>query len=106
MVVKITSNLDQMKKNLEELSEIKEISFGELFNESFLASCSSFNNVQELFDKSGFKVESMDDLAAIPDDEWDEYIAKHTTYSNWNDMRNGAVANYTSQRLTQGFKKL
>lgn len=84
----------QTLKNLEELENTKEIPFHLLFNPEFLAKCSSFASLDDMFEKSGFKVETAADFKAIPDEEWENFITQNTTYSSWEEMQKDAASQY------------
>jgi hypothetical protein len=65
----------------------------------FISEHSSFSCLNELIDASDYKVKSQEDFAAIPNDEWDEFINKNTDFANWQDMVNSASAIYARKRL-------
>jgi hypothetical protein len=71
----------------------------DLLAPKFLHKCSRFKSADELFDASGFTVESNEDFAAIPDAEWDAFICKSTSYANWQDMLGAAATEWTSREL-------
>lgn len=104
MVLKIKSNINQLKKNLEEISNTNQLRFDELFNPEFLSEHSSFTSLEDMFDKSGFKVESAEDFKAIPDEEWEDFIVKNTSFESWVDMQKAAAVAVLSKRMKQGFK--
>lgn len=91
--------LDAVRKKLKKLTDIKQVSFGELFNPSFMASNTDFANIQEMFDQSGFKVESQEDLAAIPDDQWDDFVTARTRFASWADMQKAAFELFMKKAL-------
>ncbi|QBZ83125.1 hypothetical protein GHNINEIG_01166 [Hydrogenovibrio crunogenus] len=92
--------LEKLQKNMHELSEKTEIKLTELMNPSFVASCSKFDSIEDLFDASGFSIESPEDFAEIPDDEWEEFIVGNTSFSSWNEMQQ-----YTKQQLHKASNK-
>ncbi|MEC5342143.1 hypothetical protein ABRZ24_05925 [Brenneria populi] len=109
--VTVKSNIPQMTKNLEELENNPlQVTLSESINSEFLAGCSNFTSLEDMFSKSGFKIETQEDFAAIPDDEWDNFIAANTTYENWHDLQvaaiEGVVSRHVHKQLTKGFKKL
>jgi hypothetical protein len=71
----------------------------ELLTPSFLSTCSRFGSVNEMFEASGFKIESKEDFKAIPEGEWDEFIKKHTSFPNWRQMLEAAAVPWTKNRL-------
>jgi len=97
-----TGGLDKLAKKLKELGEQKSVSFGELMPPSFISAFSNVKDIQELFDASPFKIEDMEDLGAIPDADWDIYIAQSTNYASWEEMRHAAVAEWTRRKLDLG----
>ena len=91
--------LKQMEKNANALSKKKEVSFSELFTIAFMKEHSKFTTFDELLDASPFRVENSEDFAAIPDDEFDEYVASVTDFDNWGEMRETATHDYISSQL-------
>jgi hypothetical protein len=71
----------------------------ELLTPSFVSSCSLFEDAQQLFDESGFKINSEEDIAAIPDNSWDQYISKKTIYRSWSDMLGAASIAWSKQQF-------
>jgi len=94
--------LEKLQKNLQELSKKTEIKMTELMSPSFVSGCSKFSTIEDLFDASGFTVESPADFAAIPDEEWEEFIVGNTSFSSWNEMQHKAMEHYTKQQLHKG----
>ncbi|WP_312216991.1 hypothetical protein [Pantoea vagans] len=102
MVKKFSDQIDQLKKNLEAVSGPQEIPFSELFNNQFLSECSSFTSLEDMFHKSGFSVETKEDFAAIPDQEWEDFITQNTSYSSWREMQVDAGRKHISKMLKKG----
>ena len=105
MGIKVTG-LSEFQRSLKELGERidavsgeQNVPMTELLKPDFLASCSTFSSVQEMFDRSGFKVESQADFAAIPDDDWDAFIRANTSYFSWQEMLQAAGAAWTKAKL-------
>lgn len=96
--------LDQLEKNVSELSGTSSIPLGDLMNPGFISSCSQYSNFEELIEASGFKVASEEDFAAIPDQEWEQFIQKNTSYEGWIEMQEAAGMSYITANLTKGLK--
>ncbi|ABF42474.1 conserved hypothetical protein [Candidatus Koribacter versatilis Ellin345] len=64
-----------------------------------MAKCSQFISVDDLFAASDFKVETPEDFKAIPDDQWDDFIRKNTSYESWNAMLTDAASEWTAKKL-------
>jgi hypothetical protein len=101
----VKENLQPLKELTRKASELdgnRNIPLPELLTPEFLASCSRFGSADEMFNVSGFHIESADDFKAIPDAEWDDFISKNTSYSRWEEMLKAAVGNWVKGQL--GFK--
>lgn len=97
-----SSKINRLNQNLHEVASTTELRFDEIFTNEFLSECSSFRSLEELFEKSGFQVNSVEDFKAIPDDDWENFIIQNTTYNSWLDMQTDAVTKAISKRLTKG----
>ena len=91
--------LEDLARRARELHGQHEISVANLLTPDFLGQCSRFKSADELFDASGFSVQSVEDFKAIPDAEWDTFIGGNTTFANWQDMLNAAVKEWTIKQL-------
>lgn len=97
-----TSGLDKLIKNARELDGTHEVRMTDLMPPAFIASHSEYPDLDSLFAASGFKIESADDFAAIPDDEWDKFIAENTDFESWAQMQQVAGAEFVKARLNRG----
>ncbi|WP_069997741.1 hypothetical protein [Cellulosilyticum sp. I15G10I2] len=100
------TGLDEFEKGLQDLADRAEaldgeheVTFEDLFVEDFMASCTQFSSIDELFEKSPFVVNSPEDFEAIPDDELDTYISEVTQFESWEDMLSEAGAQYAARQL-------
>lgn len=98
----LQKKLKKMADGARELDGQHQVSVVELLTESFLAKHSSFSSAQELFDSSGFKVESAEDFKAIPDAEWDAYIASVSDFKSWSEMLQSATVEYAKRKMGLG----
>jgi hypothetical protein len=96
------SGLDKLIKNAKELDGTHQVQLSELMNSSFIAAHSQFSDLDSLITASGFKVESAADFAAIPDDEWDVFIAHNTDFADWAEMQESAAAAFVRAKLNKG----
>jgi hypothetical protein len=105
MSIKITGleefhkKLDDLKNKVESISGQQSIPLNELLTPDFLATCSTFSSAEEMFERSGFKVESQEDFAAIPDEPWDDFIRSNTSFFNWREMLQAAGAAWAKAKL-------
>lgn len=91
--------LERMKEEVEELEGTHSVSISELLSPEFLASCSAFSSVEELFKSSRFKIESPEDFEAIPDSEWEWFIQQNTSYTGWTEMQQAAACVWMRKKL-------
>lgn len=99
---KVTGNFDGLNKlndKIKELKETSEVSFGVLFNESFISKHSKFSNLDELCRASGFKMETKEDFLAIPDEEWNKFISENTSFNNWEEMQKSAFTEFLKNKM-------
>ena len=96
--------LDQLEKNLSELSGTHSNPLDDLMTPDFISSCSQYSNFEELIEASGFKVETEEDFAAIPDQEWEQFIQTNTSYGSWIEMQKAAGVSHIESKLLKGLK--
>ncbi len=92
-------NIDQLQQNIGSLASKPEVSYNELFPTSFMTRFSNFTSFDDMLAKSGFKLDTMDDLANIPDVAWDVYIASTTRFANWKEMLRKAFEEYGQKKI-------
>ena len=97
---KVQRHLDDMAKRAAELDGKQQaVSLSELLNDDFIAKHSSFASFNELLAASPFKVNTKEDFEAIPDAEWDAYIAASTPFESWEEMQHQAAGEYLAKRI-------
>nr|WP_315248264.1 hypothetical protein [uncultured Duganella sp.] len=99
-----TDNLDRVIKNVKQMKGPQNVSLPDLMPARFVAACSEFSSLQALFDASPFKIDSAADFAAIPDADWDAYIAEKTSYPSWEAMQRAAIGEFARAKLTAGLR--
>lgn len=104
-MIKITG-LNELQKKLNDLEQgVKELDgerfvpMSELLTDAFLSKHTRFSCAKEMFDNSGFKVESQEDLAAIPDDDGDEYVRSVSDFRDWESMLSVATQEWVGKKL-------
>ncbi len=103
--VKVTG-MDGIKRRLEDLSRRAQelhgnhnVPLSELMPPEFISNCSQFTSLEAMFTASNFKIESIEDFKAIPDDEWDAFIVDNTSYSSWEEMQQDAMKAWVGKQL-------
>jgi hypothetical protein len=92
--------LDDMTKRAAELDgKQQSVSLGNLLNDGFIAAHSKYASFDELLAASPFKVKTKEDFEAIPDGEWDTYIAANTSFESWEEMQHRAAAEFMAKQI-------
>lgn len=105
MTMKITGikelqdKLGDLSRRALNLKGPRSVPIADLLTPTFLSRCSRFQSAAELFEASGFTVNSQEDFAAIPDQQWDTFIRQNTSYSTWEEMLKAALADWTKREL-------
>jgi hypothetical protein len=90
---------EELRQRAESMSGEQSVPLTDLLTPDFLAACSTFSSADEMFERSGFSVESQKDFAAIPDDAWDAFIRANTSYFSWKEMLDAAGAAWAKGKL-------
>ena len=92
-------SLEDVAKEIEELENKLDVSFDNLFNESFMQKYTLYGTWSELLSKSGFGVKNNEDFKKIPNKKLNRYIRKVTSFKNWEDMLNKATEIYMYEQI-------
>lgn len=95
----LQNRLKKMSDGAKELEGEHQVAMPDLLTKLFVSSHTSFKDAQELFDNSGFKIESQEDFQAIPDADWDKYIADVSDFDNWEQMLQAATVEYAQRKM-------
>jgi len=107
--------LDQVQRRFAEMGRrgqaldgVQQVSFADLFPPTFVAEHTEFETMQAMFDASGlFESATEDDVAAVLNgQEWTEFVARRTVFSDWREMQLKAFGERTFRRLTDGLGKV
>ena len=100
------SGFDEFERELNRLSENAQAIDGEhlvplhdLFLQAFMDEYTDYQSLEELFEASGFTVETPEDFAAIPDAEWDAFITRVTRFSDWQTMQEKGAAEWIAKGI-------
>ena len=105
--VKITGNLDGLKKltsNAKNLKDQNQTKFGDIVTKEFIQSNTNFESLDDLFEKAGFKVETEEDIEAVPQEELDNFIRENTKFKGFSDLQVEAVTEFARKQLFKGIK--
>lgn len=88
--------LKQLLKNSRALPNTIQITFGELFSDSFMCKYTTFSSLTDLLSAGGFEDSVLDSL---PNADFDKHIASHSQFSTWDAMYDRARNDYLDKRL-------
>jgi hypothetical protein len=70
-----------------------------IMNNDFMKKHTSFRTVEELFEKSEFKIETQEDFENLSEDKVDIFIKENTKFNSWEEILNEASCEYISKQL-------
>ena len=95
------SGLDELERKLQQLADNAEAMDGghsipltEYCPPDFTAEHTDLATIEEMFEASGFTVETPEDFAAIPDAEWSAFITCRALFADWRTMQENAAADW------------
>ncbi|NHN50022.1 hypothetical protein G9464_20855 [Halostella sp. JP-L12] len=100
------NGLDELQDDLEELQDAAEdldgeheLTLEELFTPDFMQRHTDFGTIEEFFESSPWTIDSEEDLEAIPDDEFNDYVDEHTDFNNGEEMQSQAGEEWAADKL-------
>jgi len=103
MPVKIDlSGLKRLTENAKALDGTTEVPFLEIMSPEFISSVSRFDDFDCFAKGAGYTVLTADDLKAIPDEPWDDFIRRETSFESWIEMQKAGAAEYVKRKLLSG----
>jgi hypothetical protein len=91
--------LTDLANRAQSLSGTRNVPVTDLLTPEFVQACSRFQSAEELFEASGFVINTPEDFAAIPDAEWDTFISSNTSFSSWEAMLGDAGGAWAARQL-------
>jgi hypothetical protein len=95
----LEKKLNELKNNAAALQGQQQVALKDLLTPAFVAGCSSYASLDDLFAASPFTINTLDDFKAIPDVEWNSFISTHTSFASWEEMQHGAMKEYIRGKL-------
>ena len=92
----LNKELQRLQKNVKKASETREVSFDKLFTASFMRQNTSVSSFEKA---GGYRVNSKEDFAAIPEDEFDKYVKANSKFNSWQEMFHSASQAYLAKKL-------
>lgn len=94
-----SGGLRKFGEKIEKIAKTETVSFPDLFNPDFMRKHAKVPTIEALFEAGGFDVNSPEDFAAIPDEEWEANIRANTFFKSWEEMQRTAGAEWVMRQL-------
>ena len=102
---KVMGNLRTLQRNAKALDGEHRLSFRELFPDRFMTCHSDFRSMQEMLDASGMDCGTEEEIKAIlRGQEWNNFVARQTTFAGWEEMKRQGSAEWARERLHRGLR--
>lgn len=96
----LTRKLDDLSNKAKALDGQPSVPVADLLTPAFVSEHTRFADMNQMFEASGFKIESQADFAAVPDDKWDEFIRSISSFQDWKEMLAQAGNDWTAKQLS------
>lgn len=96
---KIKRELEKIQSKAKKLEGTNNVPFKELFAQGFLRKHTNFSSLDDMFQKSGFNINSQEDFKNIPDEEWDTFISNNSHFKSWKEMLDAAGNEWIERQL-------
>ena len=97
-------NLETFGKNIKELSETQSVPLTEIYSDSFFQENTSFQSFQAFLEKGGFTINTEEDLDKIEIEDLDKFTSENTSFKDFKDLKDKAIAEFTTKMLFKNFK--
>jgi len=91
--------LRDLQRKAEQLDGEQSVQLADLFHDEFMLRNTEFPSVELMLEASGYKIESNDDFANIPEGDWNEFIRSRTRFASWDEMKNAAAQEWVARAL-------
>jgi hypothetical protein len=98
-LAELRSKLNDIAGRAQALDGQQNVPVGDLLNPEFMSRHTRFGSVDDMFAASGFRIESQEDLAAVPDEQWDEFIRSVSKFSDWQSMLGEAAREWAGKQM-------
>jgi hypothetical protein len=95
----LQKQLATLRNNAERVSGTNEVPLAQLLNSEFLLLNTSFESVEDIFQRGGFTIQTQDDFERIPQDKLDALISAHSKFGSWAEMLQAAAQQHLAREL-------
>jgi hypothetical protein len=95
----LQNKISKLARKTEGLDGQHNVPVSELLTDSFIFRHTSFLSADEMFKASGFQIETQEDLAGIPENDWDIFIRSVSDFGGWQSMLGAAGEEWVQRKL-------
>lgn len=95
---KLDKKLAQLDRE-EKRADARDVPLNTLLTPAFISKNTCFADVDEMFQASGFHIESQADFEAIPEDQWNAFIRSNSDFPDWESMLGAAGGEWATGKL-------
>lgn len=92
-------SLDALAARADELSKTTSVPLAELLTPEFLAANTTVASLEQFFESGGLRVDSSEDLEAVPAAEMDTHVRSVSAFQSWGDMLQAAGNEWAARKL-------
>jgi len=96
---KAINSLKDLQNRAERLDGTHSVPVNELLTPQFMQQNTKFASFDDMLAASGFKAETQAEFEAIPDKEWNAFIARETEFADWQSILSEAGAEWVKKEL-------
>lgn len=96
---KLQRKLNDLQRRAQNLNGTHSLPVSELMTPDFMRRYTNYANFDAMLEASGFKAETKAEFEAIPDDQWNAFIARVTRFQDWQSMLNEAGKEWATKQL-------
>ncbi len=101
MTDSFSDGLRKFGEKIAKIPKTQTVSFPDLFNPAFMRKYARVPTIEALFEAGGFDVNSPEDFAAIPDEEWEANVRANTSFTSWEEMQRTAGAEWVKRQIEE-----
>lgn len=94
------SQLTSLKKKLNQIEGKHNYTLKELFNDDFMKAHTEHPNISSFLEDSGLDFSSQETFRNVDESALDSYVASHSDFSSWHDMKLSAYEEIVSKQLS------
>lgn len=93
----LSKQLDESIKKVHDFAGDHQVSFDDMFIDSFVQKYTKYNDMNEFFKAVG--IVDNESFDKMPDATLDKHVSENTKFSTWEEMQNKALKEYVTRQI-------